>query len=366
MPCYHPLKGFVLGYDTTTNKKKIMVTSNKIDHLEWSYRNNKYEKIESKECKVSDVLYPSYDIPCGHCIGCRLQYSRDWANRILLELKEHSDNYFITLTYNDDYLPRSVGTIPDTGEVVESATLVKEHWQKFMKRLRRAYADKYPEAERLRFFACGEYGDKSFRPHYHAIIFGLKLNDLKWYKRSGDFDLYTSEWLSDIWTDPDKKKDDKTRFYGFVVVGKACWETAAYCARYVTKKLNGKEADKYEMLGIIPEFALMSRKPGIAANYMDQHYGDFLDDKFIYVSTPDGGKKFMPPKYFKRKFDAFFEDQDGVSYSWWKYHNEQASSRLMESIKQLQGDQTDLSYLDMLSVQEAVQKAKIKGLERSL
>lgn len=110
----------------------------------------------------------------------------------------------------------------------------------------------------------------------------------------------------------------------------------------------------------------MSRRPGIAANYMDQHYDTFLDDKYIHVSTPSGGKKFLPPKYFKRKFDAFFEDQDLVQYSWWKYNNEMASSRLSESIKQLQSDQTDLSYLDMLAVQEAAQKAKLKGLERSL
>lgn len=129
---------------------------------------------------------------------------------------------------------------------------------------------------------AGEYGDQTFRPHYHALLFGLRLDDLRFYKRVGDYNYYNSPWLQKLWP------------FGFVVVGEACFETAAYTARYITKKLNGEAADKYKMLNIQSEFALMSRKPGIGGAYVERNIDSILDDEYIYVSTPDGGKKFPP------------------------------------------------------------------------
>lgn len=346
MPCYHPLKGFVVGR-TDAGKRKIKVTSYDVNHLERIDEEHPWICVPDEHTVYSDVVFPSFDIPCGKCIGCRLDYSRSWAARCLLEIKEHDSNYFVTLTYDDNHLPLSMGTLPDTGEMVTTATLVKSDFQKFMKRLRKA-AD-----EKIRFFACGEYGDRTARPHYHAILFGLHLDDLRFYKRVGDFNYYTSEWLSKIWP------------FGFVVVGEACFETAAYVARYVTKKLNGAAAEKYEQLGIIPEFCLMSRRPGIAAGYVEEKGLSLLDDEYIFVGTDKGAKKFRPPKYFKRRFDSFFEDTD-IVYCVKQDADSEASIRLMESIKRLQSDQTDVSYLEMLAAQEAVQKAKMRGLERSL
>lgn len=351
MSCYHPLKGFIIG-KTDAGKNIMKITSYEVDHLERPDESRSYMPIMEKEKVYSDVVYPSYDIPCGHCIGCRLQYSLDWAARIVCESAQFSENYFITLTYDDAHLPLSSGLVPDTGEIVTTATLVKEDWQKFMKRLRKAYDKKYPD-EKLRFYMAGEYGDKNFRPHYHAIIFNLHLDDLQFYKRCGDFNYYVSPWLNELWP------------FGYVVVGECNWQTAAYVARYVTKKLNGKVAEKYEMLGLIPEFALMSRRPGIASAYCEEKGKHLLDYEYMIVSTPDGGRKFRPPKYFKRKFDSFFESDD-MLYCVKQDEKAEASIRLMESIKQLQEDQTDLSYIELLAVSEEAQKAKIRGLERSL
>lgn len=362
MPCYHPLKGFIIGF-TDNYKNKLKITDYKVDHLEYNEIKNIYEKIYTKERKYNDapVFYPEYDIPCGRCIGCRLKYSSEWAARCCLELKRHDSSYFVTLTYDDCHVPYSTGIVPETGELVTTTTLVKRDVQLFMKRLRKKYAEKYDN--KIRYFLAGEYGDKTFRPHYHAIIFGLRLDDLEFYKRSGDFNLYTSKWLEDIWSVPNTHPAERL---GMVVVGEANFETAAYVARYVTKKLNGKEAEKYEQLGIIPEFSLMSRKPGIGGDYADENIEHMLDDMYLNLSTPNGGKKLPIPKFYKRKFDAFFEDQDILQYYQWKEDRLKASRRVMESIKQQQLNNTTLSYLDLLQVNEVNQKAKIKGLERSL
>lgn len=352
MPCYHPLKGFIIG-ETTKGKPKIKVTSYNVHHLERKGEGSQWICVPDEKEIYPDVLYPAFDIPCGHCIGCRLAYSRDWAARCVLEQKQHNSSYFITLTYDDLHLVWSASVDEDTGEILGTPTLVKRDFQLFMKRLRKKYEKKY-KGSKLRFFAAGEYGDKSFRPHYHAIIFGLVLDDLVPYKGSGSFRLYTSDWLQELWPN------------GMVVVGEATFETAAYVARYVCKKVNGSEKEKYDKLGIIPEFSLMSRKPGIAAYYVDENIEHLLDDLYISVSTATGGKKFPAPKYFKRKYDAFFEQQDMLRYSCIQDQMSEASRRQLESIKQQKSGMTSLSYLDLLAVQEAAQVAKLKGLERSL
>lgn len=355
MPCYHPLKAWRVGF-TANNKDKLLITGYDVDHLEWSTPDNKWLKIKDpiSENVYRDVMDKYIEIPCGHCLGCRLDHSRDWANRCLLEMQDHESNMFITLTYDDIHVPLSSCMDTDTGELIDTLTLRKRDFQLFMKRLRKKYAVNHDN--KLRFFMCGEYGDKTFRPHYHAIVFGLELPDMKPYKRQGDFWYYTSEWLQDLWP------------YGYVVAAPASWETAAYTARYVVKKAYGMESDVYESLGIEKEFTLMSRMPGIGLKWLEEKkgYDNFLEDVYIYQGTPDGSKKFLPPKYFKRKFDDWFEDSDSVYYYQYKFDRVQKNQKYMESIKKLQLSQTDLGYLDMLAAQEVNLSSKLKGLERSL
>ena len=157
---------------------------------------------------------------------------------------------------------------------------MKRDFQLLMKRIRFKFSD-----DKIRFFMSGEYGSQTFRPHYHAILFGLHLDDLKPYKtvkEAGEYyTYYNSESLQECWP------------YGYVVVGEVTWESCAYTARYVMKKLKGKEAKFYEEHNIQPEFTLMSRKPGIARRYYDEHPDIYEQDK-INVSTPKGGKSFRP------------------------------------------------------------------------
>lgn len=352
MSCYHPLKGFIVGKHKS-GKDKLLVTGYDVDHLEQPIDGHSWNRVysEDQQDPFGLLLYPRYEIPCGHCIGCRLDQSRDWANRCLLEMKEHESNLFITLTYDDEHLPYSTGVLPDTGEFVTTQTLVKRDWQLFMKRLRKWFSVYKPDSK-LRFFMAGEYGDLSYRPHYHAIIFGLDLPDLVWYKRDGDFDYYVSDTLSGCWNQ------------GLVVVAPATWETAAYTARYCTKKLTGPMSSIYEILGIEPEFCLMSRRPGIGADYADEHMDHLLDFEKICVSTPQGGRSFPVPKYFKRKYDCFFES-DLIKLQE-KDDRQRLNFRLMESMKVAQLAQTDLSYLDLLAVAEHAKLDQVKGLERSL
>lgn len=152
----------------------------------------------------TDFDYVPVTIPCGQCIECRKQKAREWANRILMESKYHDSNYFLTLTYDEDHVPRSVS--PASGQTV--LTLCPEHLTLFWKRLRKAGFS-------FRYFAAGEYGDVTFRPHYHAIVFGLDLTDLKEVGASPTGDkYYQSETINKIWS------------HGHVTIGAMTWESA--------------------------------------------------------------------------------------------------------------------------------------------
>ena len=289
-------------------------------------------------------------LPCGQCLGCRIEYSRQWANRLMLEREAHDAAWFCTFTYDDDHVPRSYYPDPETGEAIPSLTLCKRDFQLLMKRIRRRFPD-----DHIRFFACGEYGSQTFRPHYHAIIFGLHLDDLVPYKtvREGGelYTYYNSPKLQSCWLDSDGKP------IGFVVVGEVTWESCAYTARYVTKKLKGKEADFYEKHCISPEFSLMSRRPGIARDYYESHPGIF-DSDYINISTPKGGRKFRPPRYFEK----LFEIEDPVRSKELK----EIKKRLALDAQKSKLSKTSLELDELLAVEEQNFTDKIKSLRRNL
>ena len=163
------------------------------------------------------VYAQGFNLPCNQCIGCRLNYSRQWAIRCIHEAQMHKNNCFITLTFSPEALasrknPRS---------------LDMREWQLFMKRVRKKYGNG------IKFFHCGEYGEKNKRPHYHALLFGHDFTDKQlWTQRSG-VKLYISEELKKLWP------------YGFSTIGDVTFESAAYCARYVLKKVTGDAAAEH-------------------------------------------------------------------------------------------------------------------------
>lgn len=203
-------------------------------------------------------------VPCGQCIACRLNRASDWATRIMHEKKMSADSYFLTLTYNEENLPR----------VGNYSTLVKADVQKFLKRLRKAISP-----IKLRYYLCGEYGERYGRCHFHVIVF------LDSYAE--DFQRYVN--LS--WP------------FGFVHVGSVSYESAKYVARYCTKLLTGPKKEWYTERNILPEFALMSRRPGIGASWL-QKYGQEVKTHHNVVVK---GRTMAPPRYYR---DKVYEERD--------------------------------------------------------
>lgn len=288
MPCYHP-------------KYAIIPHWAKDDHR---------PKFISEAAYKAAMLEPDVDlnrfavIPCGKCQGCLDDKARQWANRLLLESEYYDPGsvWFVTLTYNDQFLPLKPFIDQSTGERIgEVATLDKSAPSAFMKRLRN-----YFPGCNLRFFAAGEYGSTTKRPHYHLIIFGMLLQDdeLTVYKRTPlGFTLYNCERVQRAWRVQDNV-NGKLCYYdlGYVVIAPATWETMCYTARYVAKKADGEDRQYWIDHCLEPEFNVMSRRPGIAYQWYVDHPG-VIDQEWIFEKTPNGGKKFRPPKYFDRLFE---------------------------------------------------------------
>lgn len=227
----------------------------------------------------------SLKLPCGRCVGCRLERSRQWAIRCVHEAQMHDDNCFVTLTYAPEHLP-------------SPPSLCLPDFQKFMKRLRKAIG------KRVRFFHCGEYGEKVGRPHYHACLFGWRPDDLKLYSQRDSVRLYSSDFLANVWGK------------GFVTVGDVTFDSAAYVARYIMKKVNGDDAqDHYtrvdpltgEVYQAVPEYVTMSRRPGIASGW----YEKFSSDVFPSDSVVVRGREIRPPRFYLERLksdDSFLYD----------------------------------------------------------
>lgn len=270
---------------------------------------------------------PGLTLPCGQCIGCRLDRSRDWATRITHEAQMHDVNSFITLTYDDQHLPPRF-------------SVEKREMQLFMKRLRMLI-----EPVRIRYYLCGEYGGQSNRPHYHAIIFGYDFPDKTlWRKTPAGYLTYRSRLLEQAW--------DK----GLSEIGTVSVESAGYVARYVTKKITGDQADEHyqrvnpvtgEIWRVEPEFALMSSRPGIGRTWYDQYSSDAFPDDFVVIN----GEKRSVPRYYKKQLEA---------------SNERAAfdvtvNRLQSAVRHL-----DNNTPERLAVREEVQELKALSLKRNL
>lgn len=330
MSCFHPLKGFKIGVNPS-GKPNYKITSYDTEYV---IRDHDDRWISVKSPLPSDLLLPrvteSIDIPCGHCIGCYLDRSRQWADRCMLEAEGHLQNCFITLTYDDEHINK-LYHLDDCYKVRSDNfySLDKRDFQLFMKNLRYQLDAKF--GKKIRFFACGEYGSKTMRPHFHAIIFGHDFSDDRiLYKRNfnGDY-LYNSPLLSSVWN------------YGYSVIAECNWETCAYVARYCLKKRDNDITAQLNALGLDPEFVTMSRRPGIARNYYDDNFRDIYNTERIMLPK---GKVIRPPKYFDKLYDIDYpSDMERIK-------NNRAEFAKLHKAMIL--DKTDLDYMDYLAVKE--------------
>jgi len=260
MPCYHPLDAFQ-GISARTGKNVIHVRPKGVPRAVW----------------LRDPKGSFLGLPCGQCVGCRLERSRQWAVRCVHEASLYDENVFLTLTYSDLELPKDL-------------SLDKRHFQLFMKRLR----DKCP-GERIRYFQCGEYGEQTRRPHYHALLFNIDFPDKKIWKEERGNIYYRSDWLEARWK------------LGMVIIGSVTFESAAYVARYVMKKVTGDSDESRDLREkaylrcdddgvaymVQPEYITMSRGSGIGTGWFEL-FGDevFPEDEVISRGHP------VPPGRF--------------------------------------------------------------------
>lgn len=279
--------------------------------------------VSRNKCGVESTI----ELPCGQCIGCRLERSRQWAMRCLHEASLYDRNSFVTLTYDDSNLP--VG-----------GTLKYDDFQKFMKRLRKRV--KQP----VRFYVGGEYGEQLMRPHYHACLFGYDFGDKVYYRKTSSGEkIYTSKLLESLWP------------YGLSSIGDVTFQSAAYIARYCVQKVTGDLAESHyrvitddgEVVDRVPEFNHMSLKPGIGSRWLEKYKTDVYPRDYVVIN----GVKTKPPKYY----DVLFERENPGVFS------ELVAQRELDGYQErLKGEHSDAR----LCVKEQVQSARLSMLKRSL
>lgn len=265
-------------------------------------------------------------VSCGQCIGCRLERSRQWAVRCMHEASLYDDNCFITLTFSPEHCP-------------EDMSLDHTVFQNFMKRFRKRFG------EGIRYYMCGEYGEKFGRPHYHACIFNFDFADKQLFKVVNGHRLYISPALSELWP------------FGYSTIGSVTFESAAYVARYIMKKVTGDAAQRHylhfdretgEIFGCRkPEYNQPSRRPGIGRGWIEKFHSEVYPSDEVIVN----GFPARPPRYYDGVYEALFPFE-------------------MEPIK-FQRHCDALLHLDdntpeRLKVRERVKLAKIGLLKRNL
>lgn len=221
-------------------------------------------------------------LPCGRCIGCRIEKRDAWAFRCLAESKLHQDNSFVTLTYDDEHLP-------------SHGSLTHRDWQLFAKRLRKKVGP-------FRYFMCGEYGEQFGRPHFHALIFGHAFPDrVKCNSVHSAHDLYQSQSLDSAWGK------------GRAVIGECTYDSARYCAVYATKRLSEdmwktrggeKVTPDGELVTLTQPYGRMSLRPGIGSEWLRKFWPEVVTHNQVFVKNR--GQKI--PRYFDELLEKISYD----------------------------------------------------------
>ena len=236
-------------------------------------------------------------LPCGQCAGCRDDRARAWSVRCTHESNMQKENgyqsAFVTLTYDDKNLPQEYVN-KNTGQWYGPGTLNPDDHVEFVNKLRMRL---YRKDLSFRYYMCGEYGDKLKRPHFHYLIFGYGFPDQYAWMRHNGQQYYRSPFLEEIWP------------YGNSLIGECNVASAAYTCAYVMKKQTGKAVrqgayTQDDGTELYPEFARMSRRPGIGASWFKKYGKQDVYDSgdFIVIN----GKKFKTPRYY----DTLMEKHD--------------------------------------------------------
>lgn len=251
-------------------------------------------------------LHPPYgeahiDLPCGACLGCRTARASDWAKRAMDEAKSHEHNCFVTLTYDQEHVPNG---------------LVPSHLQKFFKRLRRAIHRRVPgiasdTGASVRYLSCGEYGEITARPHYHALLFNVSFTDEIVVGKH----LTESPALGKLWP------------YGAHKIGTLTGASANYVAQY-TLKSQGKVYHTPDGELLQKPFFRMSLKPAIGKTHALKYKNDYTHGYVII----EGKKARIPRAYLRwiQQTDPYLYEQ--ICYHTWRAPRNQDNKESAERI----------------------------------
>lgn len=235
----------------------------------------------------------------------------------------HEVNSFVTLTYSDQALPLDRSLRPRDAQL-------------WLKRFRKRVGSP------IRFFLCGEYGTRTHRPHYHALLFGYWPPDASYWKGSGKGQLFRSEELDETWQ------------HGQVLVGRVSFESAAYVARYCLGKKFSRlsapefvDVDSGELTKLEPEFLRMSRRPGLGRAWLEQYHQDVFPHGAVVMNGVEG----KTPRYY----DSWFQARDA-----------QAFERLRLERAALAESKFDDESPARRRVKDEVLRAQVGQLKRSL
>lgn len=337
MACYKPLIRFYVPNDREASGR--VYTLRRFSKLA-KKPNITYEELVYRK----DVML----IPCGQCIGCKIQKREDWACRIEMEAKQWPKDsiWFVTLTYDDKnvpYLNHDTGVIDRggtytsrNGALKTNQTLWYEDVQKFLKRLRKTYKSQ------LRYFVAGEYGETTGRPHYHMILFNYHPEELKPYRLLSKPGYFVDSRIEKCWGlgihNLSQPMDAKAY---------------SYTAGYVTKKMPDEKMN-YLKNGLMQPFCQMSRDPGLGYEYYQQHKEQIWEQGYIQLGN---GKRASIPRYFQEMYKA--ENPEAL----WEFKR-QRQQKAIDSTRDRMS-KTDVPIKEYLANKEAVIKHKAirsKGL----
>lgn len=248
-------------------------------------------------------------VPCGKCISCRIGKSREWSVRGLHELSSHDCSCFLTLTYDEENVPLSVNPYV---------------LQKFIKRLR-----KHVGRTGLKYFACGEYGDKSGRPHYHLIIFGWRPGAFSKHGR-----YFSSSEVSDLWP------------FGFNTVGSVTYDSIRYVTDYVFKRKSGPEAVEELLSGRLQPFVLCSK--GIGRQWAEANASGLQATGELTV----GGVKQAIPRYYLKHLGL--DSTDLPNY------DEKVAKRLEDEDLLINRDTSDIVERDLWTLERMKHEVRLQ------
>ncbi len=220
-------------------------------------------------------------VPCGHCLGCRGEQSRQWAVRMMHEKQMHALSWFTTLTYSEEELPKN-------------GSLRPKDFSGFIKDLRKRYPPRS-----ISYYGCGEYGEDTQRPHYHAVLFGPQFLDRYSHPDITRSGIWKSEDLEASWR------------RGISELGTLTMASASYVSGYVRKKVRQKNFDRINPFTgelLEPEFGRMSLRPAIGKRWIEKYWTDVYPRDFVVID----GIEAKPPRYYDKWMD---ENQPDIMQS---------------------------------------------------